>query len=157
MRRLYDICEELRNFELEIDEDTGEVLNIDELDKLELEKEIKVENIGLIIKDYLAEYEALKQEKDKIAKRQAQAQKKAEKLKDYLLVMLEGETFKTPKIAISYRKSDSLEVLDMNKIPEEYLKYKEPEVNKMDLKKAIKAGLDCEGATIVTNVSMQIK
>jgi hypothetical protein len=42
-------------------------------------------------------------------------------------------------------------------IPDEYLRVKEPEVNKTDLKKALKAGKQIAGVYIVENQNIQIK
>ena len=47
MATLYELAEELAKFELEIDEDTGEVLNLADLDKVEMEFKKKVEGICL--------------------------------------------------------------------------------------------------------------
>ena len=38
MATLYELVKEIENFDLQIDEETGELLNIDELDALQLER-----------------------------------------------------------------------------------------------------------------------
>ena len=50
MATLYEINEKLLNFEFEIDEETGEILNAGELDNLELARDEKIENLCLYIK-----------------------------------------------------------------------------------------------------------
>ena len=63
-----------------------------------------------------------------------------------------------PHSKISYRKSDSVEVTDLNKLPEEYIKTKiEKNPDKIAIKNAIKDGKEIDGAKIVTNYNIQIK
>ena len=66
--------------------------------------------------------------------------------------------FETPKVKLSYRKSDSVEVSDINLLPKEYVKEKvELSADKTALKKDIKSGKEINGAKIVTNLNMQVK
>ena len=63
-----------------------------------------------------------------------------------------------PHSKISYRKSDSVEVTDIDKLPEEYIKTKiEKNPDKVAIKNAIKDGKEINGAKIVTNYNIQIK
>ena len=140
-----------------VDEETGEILDVEKFESLSIAWDTKVENIALWIKNLKAEAEALKAEKDNFAQRQKSAENKMNNLKKYLSAALGGEKFKTAKVAISYRKSEALEIAEGANIPEEYLKYKEPEVNKTELKKAVKAGKTFEGVSIVENNNIQIK
>lgn len=140
-----------------IDYETGEVLDWDKLDELNAVKEQKIENIALYIKNLTAEAAALKAEKDAFAERQKAAEKRAEGLKQYLTNALKGEKFRTTKVNISFRKSETLVIADGVEIPEDFLRYKEPEINKTDLKKAIKDGLLLEGVLIVERKNIQIK
>ena len=57
---LFELNDALRNFNLEIDEETGEILNAAELDALEMQRDEKIENIALWIKNLKAEAEAVK-------------------------------------------------------------------------------------------------
>lgn len=151
---LYQIDAEIMKL---IDYETGEILDWDKLDELNAAKEQKIENIALYIKNLTAEAAALKAEKDAFAERQKAAEKRTEGLKQYLSNALKGEKFKTTKVNISYRKSETLEIANGVEIPEDFLKYKEPEINKTDLKKAIKDGLLLEGVSIVERQNIQIK
>ena len=152
--KLYEIEEAIVEC---FDQETGEIFDIERFEALELERTEKVENICLFIKNLRAEEEALKAEKDAFEKRRKAAENKMESLKRYITDYLGGEKFKTEKVSVSFRKSESLEISDVYKVPEEYLKYKEPEVNKTDLKKAIKAGMSFEGVQIVENQNIQIR
>lgn len=156
MATLYEITEALRDFEFEIDEETGEVTNLEELDRIQLEKHEKVENIALMVKNLLSDAEAYKREKESFAKKEQAAKNRAEWLRDYLQRNLQGEKFKTDRVTISYRHSEKVEVTDIDKIPQEYLRIK-PEPNKTEIKKALKAGMYVEGAVLTEQESMQIK
>lgn len=151
---LYQIDAEIMKL---IDYETGEILDCDKLDELQTAKEQKIENIALYIKNLTAEAAALKAEKDAFAERQKAAEKRAEGLKQYLSNALNGEKFKSTRVQISYRKSKTLAIEDGVEIPEDFLKYKEPEINKVDLKKAIEDGLLLEGVSIVERQNIQIK
>lgn len=117
----------------------------------------KVEGIACWIKNLLSDAEAIKVEKNALADREKSCKNKAESLKNYLRDALAGQKFKTAKVSISYRKSKSVEVDDISKIPEEYLKYSDPEVKKTDIKKAIESGKVFSGVTLVEKQNIQIR
>ena len=145
-----------------IDLETGEIIDTEQLDKLQMERDTKLENVACWIKDLKAEAEALKNEKQALAERQRVAENKAESLKKWLAYALQGEKFKTPKCAISFRKSEAVEVTDeglnnLMKEHDELLTYKAPEPNKTAIKQALKDGLSVEGVQLVQNISTIIK
>lgn len=155
---LYELNRAIAEFDLEIDEETGEVLNADELDQITLARDEKIENIALWVKDLLAEAEAIKAEEQALAKRRKQAENKADWLKRYVAQALEGEKFKTPRVAISYRTSEAVEILDEDLIPEEFLMIKtDYKPDKKAIKDELKAGGEVEGAVLVKRTSLQIK
>lgn len=151
---LYEIENEILNC---VDMETGEIVDIEKLESLQMERDQKIENIGCWIKNLLADAKALKEEKDNLAARQKSAENKAASLKEYLSSYLNGEKFKTAKVAISYRKSDSVDISEGAVIPEEYLKYSDPTPDKIGLKAALKAGEKFPGISIVTSSNIQIK
>lgn len=151
---LYEINAEILKV---IDFETGEILDEDKLNELEIAKEVKIENILLYIKNLTAEAAAIKAEKDALAERQKAKENKAESLKQYVAAFLNGSTFESAKVRASFRKSEVLEISEGAIVPEEYLKYKEPEINKAELKKAVKAGLQLEGVQVIENQNLQIK
>lgn len=160
---LYEINEAIEaTFSLAVDPATGEV--DDEklylLDLLELDRNKKIENIACLIKNYRAEAAALKAEKDSFAKRQKQAENKANSLMNYLESALNGEKFSTDKCAISWRKTTKI-VLDSDKtvydIEPRYLRLGEPELNKDEIKKAFAAGVQVEGVHQENGLSMTVK
>ena len=145
-----------------VDLETGEIIDTEKLDKLQMERETKLENVACWIKELKAEAEALKNEKQALAERQRVAENKAESLKKWLAYALQGEKFKTPKCAISFRKSEAVEVTDeglnnLMKEHDELLTYKAPEPNKTAIKQALKDGLNVAGVQLVQNTSTIIK
>ena len=154
---LYELDKAIADFELEVNED-GEVLNIDELDELQLAREQKIEGISLWIKNLEAEKEAVKHEKDNFADREKRLGKKIDSLKGYLTYALDGQKFSTPKVAVSFRKSESVLVKDEYLIPDEYCDFtvlRKP--NKKNLKDALKHGKELMGVELVEKQNVQIK
>lgn len=157
MPKLYEIVKEIENFELQIDDETGEITNADELDALELEKETKIENICLWIKNLRADAEAYKAEENNFKARRQAAEKKADKLQGYIQHILTGEKFKTTRVSVSYRKSTAVECPDISLVDDDYLTYKAPELNKTKIKEAIKAGIKVKGCFIAERQNISIK
>ena len=151
---LYDIDEKIMEC---VDEETGEIFDIEQFEQLSLTRDEKIENICLWIKNLKAEAEALKAEKDAFAQRQKAAENKMNSLKRYISGYLDGEKYESAKVKVSFRKSEALKVSENAVIPDEFLRFVEPEINKTELKKAVKNGLSIAGVEIVTNQNIQIK
>ena len=145
-----------------IDMETGEVIDAEKLDALNMERDAKIENVVLWIKDLKAEAEAIKADKLALAERQKIAENKVESLKKWVAYALGGQKFSTAKCAVSFRNTESVEVTDegleaLMKEHDELLTYKAPEPNKKAIKDAIKDGLSVAGVQLVQNVSTIIK
>lgn len=140
-----------------VDMETGEIIDAEKLDQLQMDREQKIENIALWIKNLTSDAEALKAEKQAFADRQKATENKAASLKKYLSDYLAGEKYKSTKVSVSFRKSESINIVDMSKIPEQYLKVAEPTADKTGIKNAIKAGEVISGAELVENQNIQIK
>lgn len=140
-----------------IDEETGEILDVERLEKLIQDKNNKIESVACWYKNTVAEAEAIKTEISNLKARKERDEKLAENLKRYISDVLDGEKFKTSKVSISYRKSSSVEVDDVYKLPDEFLTYKSPEPKKSMLKSAIDNGQKFEGVRIVEKMNIQIK
>lgn len=152
--KLYEIDQAIMDC---IDMETGEIINEELLNGLQMERDAKIENVVLWIKELKAEAEALKAEKMAFAERQKVAENKMESLKKWLVYALNGEKFKTVRASVTFRTSDKVEIADIYKLDENYLRYKEPEADKDAIKKAIKAGQEVAGATLVPSTSVIIK
>ena len=151
---LYEIDQQLLDC---IDLETGEIIDAEKLTELTMERDEKIEKVALWIKELKAEAEALKAEKQSFADRQRAAENKIESLKKWLVDALNGEKFKTTKVAVSFRKTKSVDVPDIFALDENYVKYAEPTADKAAIKKAIEAGETVKGAQLVENVSVSIK
>ena len=138
-----------------IDDETGEVLEEELLEELEKNKEELLEDAALAIKNLNAELDALKNEIKQMTERKQRAARNIDTLKKVLKESLNGEKIKTPRVQITYRKSQSVNILNLDKIPEQYIKIKK-EADKTAIKKALKAGT-VEGAEITSNTSIIIR
>ena len=140
-----------------LDLDTGEILDTAAFDQLQMERDEKIENIALWIKNLRSESESLKAEAKVFTERQKRAENKAESLTKYLDSVLNGKKFKSVKADVSYRKSTALNVQEGAQAPEAFLKWSEPTIDKAGLTKAIKAGEEFEGFSLVEKNNISIK
>lgn len=154
MATLYEINEAILDC---VDMETGEVIDPEKLSELKMEFDDKVEGIALWIKNLLSDAAAIKEEKTKLAERQRVCENKANSLKEYLSGFLGGQKFKTARVAISYRRSRSVDVQDMTAVPEAFLKHADPTVDKTGVKKALESGEEVPGCVLVESQNIQIK
>lgn len=158
MASIYQIRREIEDFEYECDPETGELLNALEWDKLNMAYEEKVENIACYIKNLTSDIADFKAEEANLATRRKTLERKAEFLKRLLLDNMDGQKFSTVKCAVSFRKSEAVQVDDISRIPAEWLRVKTTyEPDKTAIKAAIKSGREINGCTLVENTSVQIK
>ena len=157
MAKLYEIMNEIENFDFEIDEETGEILNFDALDRLQVARDVKIENLCLWVKNLKSDAEAYKAEKESFAKKQKQAENRATSLHNFIQPVLNGEKFTTDRVTVSYRKSEAIELEDKICVPDKYFVPQEPKLDKTGLKKAIKAGEEFGGVHLVERQNMSIK
>ena len=155
---LFEIDKAIEDFEFEIDEETGEILNAMELDTLQMARDTKIENVGLYYKNIKAEYEAVKKQRKEFQQREQMLDKKAESLKAYLWYACGGEKFKTDKITMSYRKSKSIEVPNEDILADEWVTIKTiRQPDKAKIKEAIEAGKEVMGARQIEKTNIIIK
>lgn len=154
MASLYDIRQELIDC---TDTETGEIIDVSRFEELQMEASEKIENVALWHKNLLADAEAFKSEKEVFTQREKVAKNKAESLKRYLNDALAGKEFNSTRVKISYRKSTALEYDGQTEVPEEYLKVKEPEIDKQAITKELKDGNEIKGFTLKENRNIQVK
>lgn len=154
MATLYEINEEIMNC---VDMETGEVIDEGKLADLQIAFADKVEGVACWIKNLLSDANAIKEEERSLCARRKVCENKAESLKKYLSCALDGQKFKTSKVSISYRKSESVQVSDASLLDADYLKYAEPTVDKTKVKQALKAGVELQGVQLVESQNIQIK
>ncbi len=160
---IFEINSAISAFELQVDEETGELLNADELDALKIARDEKIEGLALWVKELNAEADAIKNERDVLDERMKKKQRKAAGLKKYLQSALSGAKFETARCKIGYRKSQQViltgEFYDWaeDNAPDLLSVSTVYKPDKSAIKEAIKGGRQIEGATLIDNVSMQIK
>jgi hypothetical protein len=160
--KIYEIDKEIEALLNEVDEN-GEILfDPEKLDALQMERDRKVENLALAVKNLVATAAAIKAEKDALYERQKATERDAERAKKYLEFVLNGEKFETARVAVSYRSSSRLEVDDgfiawAKRKAKNLLTIKEPEPNKTAIKEMLKRNEKVPHVQMVTVQNMQIK
>ena len=140
-----------------IDPETGEITDFEAFEQLQLDREQKLENAALLIKNCEADIAAYKAEQAAFDKKIDRAKRTLESVKKYLSEALGGEKFKTAKVSCTWRTNTAVEVEDAAKLPAEYLRISKPEPDKAALTKALSAGEKISGARLITTQSMSVK
>lgn len=151
--KLYEIDQQLASL---IDPETGELLDYETFEHLQIERTDKIEGMALWYKGIAAEAAAIKAEADSLIKRGKSLDSQAERLKAYISMILDGEKFSTPRCAVSFRKSASLEVTDPDALIAwaeksghmDCVRYKPPEISKQAVTELIKSGTEVPSAHI---------
>ena len=163
MRPLYEIRDDILSC---VDMETGEILDVDRLNALEMEREQKLEGGALWYKDMRAESAAIKDEIDKLSARKKALDNRMESLKAWLLYALGGEKLNTPRCKVYQTHSQRVSVADELELirylqgtddPEKYLRIREPELRKDELKKALRDGQTFPGAALEETESVVIR
>lgn len=162
---LYEISNDLVtviNGGMVVDEDTGVVtFDSDNLEELQLAFDDKVEAVALFIKNLDAESKALRYEEGQLKARRESKERKAERLRKYLLSCLEQtgvKSVETTKAKVTTRKSEYVEIFNENKIPKEFVSIETiKKIDKVALKKAIKEGRKLNSAKLMERTNIQLK
>ena len=169
MSNLYEISNELRSIYNQLENGEGVDLETGEI-KPEVQNALALtrENLQAKAIDYGYMIKSLDDESDLFAKeikRLQERKKQIDNLKDKLcnnlsnamqefgIVEIKGKT-----IRLSFRKSESVEIVDVDLIPDDFKIVKTLiEPDKKYIKQAIKDGVKVEGARIVEKQNLQIK
>ena len=155
MASLYEIDAEILAC---VDSDTGEIIDCEKLMELQLDRTHKIEAIALWVKNLTSDAAAFEAEKEAFAEREKNAKSKADQLKKLLAHALNGEKFQTDKCAVSFRKSQSVNIVDESIIPSDYLVEKiDVFPDKTAIKNDIKSGTNVPGCSLIDGLSTQIK
>ena len=160
---IYNIQSEYQQLVNQLIENGGEITPELEL-ALQINKDnfhSKSENYGYITKQFDAEMDIIDNEIKRLQQAKKSREKTIQRLKDTIeLAMLtfDVDKIETPLIKISFRKSESVEVENVNELPNEFKVIKLTEsADKLKIKDALKSGIFIEGCSIKTNRNLQIK
>ena len=168
MRKLYEIDKSIEDIlNATTDPDTGELVDLESLDALLLEREQKIESVILYRKDVAAELTAVEAEIKTLKARKDRLEATRDGLDRYLTKALDGQKFSTAKCEATFRKS---EVVDLDEFgflgwvysqPEDmsqYVIHKESDApNKTEIKRLLKAGGTLPYCRLVEKQNLTIK
>lgn len=139
----------------EIDEQTFH----DTLESIGAEE--KVNSYCQIIRSIESDNTAIKAEIDRLSKRVEHNKASVERMKvalDSFMQAAGKKKEKTPFFSVSYRRSQSVDVVDLAAVPAEYIKVKtETAPDKMAIKEALKNGQVVAGCQLKETESLQIR
>lgn len=163
-KALYDIIEN----DVEYNEETGEVINNDDLIKemfngAVMQLSDKLDNAAYVIASLSADAEFLKNEAKRLSDRANNYIKNAEKLKELMTYALESsgeDKIKAQYHTFSFRKIESIfipDTLTPEDMPRQFVRIKR-EFDKTAIKNALKNGEEIlDGIVLKTNKNLQIK
>lgn len=159
--KLYEIAPALR-FALDdivVDEETGEILNADELHAVEAEAADKIEATALYLRELDAEAKAAKDEVDRMIARVKSMQKRSDYLKAMLLDALHATgKVKTGRVTVSIRTTQAVSVDEGANLPEAYTTVKTTvSPNKVAIKQALLDGVEVPGCHLEARESVSIR
>ena len=154
-KSLYDINQEILNF-MDREEFTEEEYS--DFKNLQADKETKLENIHKYILNLESDNVWPESEIERLQKIIKSNNSKVESLKRLVNDTLDGEAWSYDLWWFSYRKSESLDVLNQDSVPEEFKTIETIiKVDKMAIKKAMKEWQEIPGVEIIYKKSLQIK
>jgi chromosome segregation ATPase len=165
MASLYEIDRDIQAF---IDglfamaDENGEVdIDMDILEDLKEQRQTKLENIALYIKNLASEASAIKEEENSLSERRKRLERKCERLKGILVRSMTENNEKeisSPRYCAKIRDSKATEIYDDKILPPEYIVGKTTYApDKTAIKKAIEAGNEVAGARIVINHNLKLE
>ena len=168
---MYELTEEMKRLLLWLEEEDAEEDQalLDTLDMVQQDFEAKADGYGCVIRnmeadiaEIKAQEEILKEEVKRLAGRRNGIEKGVDRLKETLRKALEvtgKKNLKTDKFTFGTRKSSSVVITAENvfDLPDECLRYKDPEPDKTAVKKYLEEHPDCEWAHIETKVALSLR
>lgn len=162
--KLYELAENYQEVatmmdQVEIGSEDWQTIQ-DTLEAIDGEFDVKVQNICALVKEYKYNVEMVKAEKKRLDEVARGYDNKATWLESYLQEQLQKtgnlkSTMLYGPHKMTFRKSVSTEVTDMNALPIEYIKTK-VEADKTAIKKALQEGVAVAGARLVDTTSFKV-
>jgi hypothetical protein len=139
-----------------IDMETGEIIDAEKLQQLQMDKHEKLRNIAFVAINATADIAAYKEQEKRFKAKRAAAEKTLAWAKETLSRELDGQKMKEAEFTVSYRQSEAIEIDEGADIPPEFLNMN-PVIDKMSLKAALKEGAVISGCRLVQKQNIQIK
>lgn len=158
--KLYEIEAVYQSLMDRAEENEGDITDfVHEFEEIRAEFKDKAENYWRMIKNLTAEADALKAEKQRLEKKQKAKENAVQFLKDRLadsMRFMGEDNVKTIFGSLSFRRSESVDIVSEELLPEEYFKVVKTPV-KTAISDAIKQGKEVPGAVIKENYSLQVR
>lgn len=151
---LYEIDKQIEDL---IDPETGEITDYAAMDELAMAREDKIRQIVYARRNALADLNAVGAEIARLKKIEETLGNRVESIDGYLKYALNGEKYKDETTTIYYRKTTAVVVAEDAVVPEEFLRYGKPTVNKTALGEAIRGGMVIPGVSIEERNNIIIK
>ena len=159
--KLYEISDAIRAAldHIDVDPETGEILNADNLHAVEAEASDKVEATALYLRELDAEAKAAKEEADRMIARVKSMQKRSDYLKAMLIDALHATgKVKTCRVTVSIRTTQAVSVDEGANLPEAYTTVKTTVTpNKVAIKQALLDGVEVPGCSLEARESVSIR
>lgn len=179
-KSLFDIEQQMYDLlEFNVDSETGEIIETEEefnklYDSIQLDLHTKLDNTICLNKLIDGELEVIDKEIKRLTAEKSARIRKRDWLKNRVDNFIRRQftdedgnldteglnkyKLTLPHSKISYRKSTSVDVYDLNAIPKEFIKVKtETSADKTAIKSAINDGKEISGAKLATNYGIQLK
>lgn len=164
MAKLYEIKNEFNELLLMADEQGLSLDDIkDTIDGIEFEFEEKADSTAKMIRSLIADADAVKAEKDRLADREKALRNSADNLKKYLETMMlevDKKKFKTKLFSFNIQKNAPIVKVEVDELlPKKYLIPQPDKVDKKQLLKDLKAGVieANENMRLVQTESLRIR
>lgn len=163
MIKLYEIPQEVRIAlnQVQIDEETGEILGLEKIKELDGEAREKILSTACYIQELKEEQELLAKQIVRLTGRKNSVAKRIESLKALSIEALNAineSKLKNPQITVYIRKSQSVQIDDIDAIPDGF---KEEQVqivvDKTLLGKELKEGVCVSGASLLEKQNLMIR
>lgn len=165
--RLFEIDARLQELlDGSVDEETGEIVtDFEEIERLSMERDKIREGVACHIIGDKADIDALAAQEHKLATRRKAIERHVERQTQFLNIISQGVPLVTDKVQIKYRASQGkVVVMDNSRFiawakehRTDLLTMKEPEINKVAVKNAIKSGDEIPGVELDTTPTMSVR
>ena len=144
--KLYELSAEIRDIEAMLEaEDVDQDSFLAALDAVTIERDAKIANVGLLIKEIRAEQDIRKQAIKQLQERNKSADNRIEWLREYIANHMDTPV-KTALVSVNKQKGRlSLVVSDEAQLPDRFYR---KELNKTELKSAVTSGEEYYGVSM---------